>query len=159
MLQAIPKNRLSSDYMIIADTVLLAEVKLSWWRESGEVMIEGQAYRLYRDGLTSPFVLECNGVVVARAVKPSMWTRRLEVEIPGRHLTLDGAGCLRRGCVLQEHGIIIGEMTQTAFFSRNAQIAFPTDLSLATQVFLAWLVLMMWRRDDSATTTTTAIHH
>jgi hypothetical protein len=81
-----------------------------------------------------------------RATKTSAFRRSYEVVAENRRLDLAPTGFARRAYQLRHGDIVIGGMAPDGFFRRSADVAFPGDLHLATRIFLAFLVLVQWRR-------------
>ena len=73
MLSAQPKKWYSWDFTLRdADGQPVADLDLSSWRERGKVALGGAEYRVRREGLRGPFVLEDGVSVRARARRTSL---------------------------------------------------------------------------------------
>jgi hypothetical protein len=151
MLELVPRVAMSQRYSVRRDGVEVAEVALAWFREGGELVIEGVPHELRREGLGSgAFTLTRDAVVIARAHKPSAFHNRFEVEHDGRRYELVKAAWWMRRFELRSDGQTIGSIAPQHPFTRRCEIALPVELGLAVKVFLAALVALMWNRDASA---------
>jgi hypothetical protein len=148
MLELQPKRWFSWDFDVRENDIAIAQISISSWRERGEIFVQDTEYKLYRDGLTGPFVLEADGIVFASALKESAFRSSFVVELADRVLQLRKASILSRSFVLIEDDDEIGHMHAVSAFSRKGRADFPETLPLAVQVFLVWLILIMWRRES-----------
>lgn len=150
MIEAVPRGWFSNSFRLQQPHGTVAEIDVSNWREKAEFDVQGGHYRLYREGFASgAFVLERDGQVVARALKPSAFRSRFEVQLGGR--TLD----LRRAAWSSNFGLFdgerqVGSIRRAGILTRRALIDLPDDWPLAAQVFVFWLVLVIWIRDQAA---------
>ena len=151
MLEARPKGWLSWRFELCAGGRAIVSMDMAWLTEGGSFVWEGVEYGLSREGLWSgDFVLQAGGDTPARAAKPSAFLRRFDVHVGSRHLTLEAASALTRKFHLVENGSVVGAVTPLHPFSRRCTIVFPDDLTLPVQVFLFWLVALIWRRAANA---------
>jgi hypothetical protein len=90
MLQIEPLRWFSWDFTVGRDGRQVAELDISWWRERGELVIDGVTYAVVREGLlSSDFRMTApDGRIVATASKPSILRRRFDVVFGGRTVTL-----------------------------------------------------------------------
>jgi hypothetical protein len=138
-------------YAIARHGVQVADLRLSWLREAGEVVIDGVPYALGSAGLRArSFTLARGDEVVARARKPSALRNRIEVEHGGRSYELVKASLWRSDFAVRSEGQALGSIRRTSPFRRRAVVELPDDLDLPLQVFLAGLALLLWNRDDSS---------
>jgi hypothetical protein len=148
VLEAIPKHWYSWDYTVAHDGVTVADIDVSSWREKGVVTIEDVAYRAYRERLMGgAFLLERDGELLARAVKPSALSRRIMIEHDGVSFTLRPRSALGRSFQLVDSVRIAGILTPRSAFSRRMKIDFWVDLPLPVTVFVIWLTVILWKRD------------
>jgi hypothetical protein len=94
MLRIEPMRWFSWDFTVDRDGRRVAELDISWWRERGELAIDGARYAIARQGLVSgDFRLTApDGRMVATASKPSReagavtpagaWSRRASATLP-----------------------------------------------------------------------------
>jgi hypothetical protein len=150
MLELTPKFG-REHYTISRHGEMITELRLSWFREAGEVTIDGVPHTLGREGLLSrDFTLSRGDEVIARAHKPSMLRDRLEVEHAGRTYELARASMWRSDLHVRADGQTLGSIRRTSAFSRHAVVDLPDDWDLPLQVFLAGLAVLLWNRDDSS---------
>lgn len=156
MLRAEPKGFFSWDFRVYDGGQEIAEISLDWWTESAEVLIAGENCRVYREGLLSgAFNFEVRGVVVARAEKPSAFFRRFLVRSDGREYDLKARSPFTRRFGLYESGRLVGTIEPMGWFTRKAVIALPDDTPSPVQVFMFWLVWIMWRRAARSSSSST----
>lgn len=150
MLEARPISIFSLDFSIEAEGRQIALLDVAFWREAGEVSIEGQPYRLYREGLMSgAFVLESAGKTIIRAIKPSALWSQFELELNGHRYSLKRDSIFGKSfSVLQGgvDGVVVGSVRRAAMFSRRSVINLPPDWPVPIQIFVFWLVLIIWKR-------------
>lgn len=151
MLKAIPKSWLSWDYSIVDGSKQVADIDLAFFREKGKLTVEGEEYTVYRENLASgDFILDSGNGVLARAEKPSALFRRFTIDHQGRQYTLEAASALSRRFVLLDGSTEIGSITPAGLLTRKASVDLPKDLPLPIRIFIAWLTLIMWRRDSES---------
>ena len=121
-------------------------------REAGVLQVGNSVYRLYREGrFRGLFILERNGKVLACAEKPSALARSFNVRYGNKSYILEVESIFRRRFVLRETGGEIGSISPEKACYRNAIIDLPVELSLPVRLFMAWLTLLLWKREaDSA---------
>jgi hypothetical protein len=150
MLEAVPKKTFSNDFILRSTDQNVAELSVSSWRERAEFNIDGVPHRLYRDGLTGPFVLEKAGTVVVRAVKPSAFRCLFQLDLGGVSLTLRKLSMFSRRFGLFSGDQQVGEIRPAGHFTRRAILDLPSDWPVALQLFVFWLALMIWNREAAA---------
>jgi hypothetical protein len=151
MLYAIPRHLFSWDFTVLRDGAVLAEVDQAWFGEWAEVTIGGQAYAVSRESiLQGTFSLRCGDQVLARAQKAGVFSRAFAVDLPDRGLELKALSVWGRRFGLFEDGQQLGSIGPTAWLGRRAEIDLPGDIPLPVQVFLFWLVVVLWRRAASS---------
>jgi hypothetical protein len=152
MLTATPVRWFSWDFVITEGTQTIAAIDVSWWREAGELAVQGRSYRVYRERLMSgAFILASAGSVLARAEKPSAFRRAFIIEHAGRRYTLRARSPFQRAFELLDGSRLVGAISPEGIFTRRARVDLPEDLPLAMRVFILWLAVVLWRRDaDSA---------
>jgi hypothetical protein len=152
MLSARPKNWYSWDYSLQdADGRHLADLGLSSWRDRGTFVLGGAGYRVRRDGLRGPFLLEQDGAVRARAASRGSWLGyEFEIEFEGDHYTLKKRSMWSDVIVLHQGGEELGTIRHTAWYKRDARLEMAERLPLVLQAFAAWLSLLLWKREADA---------
>ena len=129
-----------------------AALTISAWRDRGALTVDGQSFRVVRDGwLGGDFRLESASGVVATATKPSIFRRAFVVRFSGRTLELQTRSLWSRAVVLREAGRDVGGVAPRGAFTRRATATLPESVPLPVQTFLLWLTLLLWKREsDSA---------
>lgn len=151
MLEAVPRRFLSSDFVLRSSDRAIAMLDVSTWRERAEFELEGVSHRVYREGFMSgAFVLERAGVIIARAIKPSAFRSRFELDVNGRAITLRKLSAFSRRFGIFAHDRQVGEIRRAGLFTRRVIIELPSDWSPAIQLFVFWLALVIWNREARA---------
>ncbi len=147
MFRARPSEFFTWDFELFEGEKRVVRMGQSWFREAGYFLWGGREYQLTREGLWSGnFLLQFNGQVLADATKISPFLRCFDVRTEGRTLTLTAASVFTREFQLLVDGTVVGSVAPESFFSRRCTVSFPDDLGVPVQVFLFWLVVLMWRR-------------
>jgi hypothetical protein len=147
MLKARPSEFFTWDYELFDDDRRVTQMYVSWVREDGDFVWEGGEYQLSREGLWSGnFFLRLGDQTLAKATKVSLFQRCFEVRIGEQALTLKALSVFGREFYLIENDAVVGSVSPDGLFSRRCTISFPDGLSVPVQVFLFWLVVLMWRR-------------
>lgn len=150
MLEAKPNGIFSRDFSIEAAGQRIALLDVAFWKEAGEISIEGRPYKLYREGLMhGAFVLESQGQVVARALKPSAFFSHFDLEMGDRRYSLKRNSAFGRAFTILQGDTVVGSVRPAGVFSRRAVVELPVDWPVPVQVFVFWLVLVIWKRDES----------
>jgi hypothetical protein len=115
--------------------------------QGAEIRVEGQTYSAYRESLLAgTFVLQLGERTLARARKASVFVRAFDIDLAGQPIELKAASVWRREFGLFENGEQVGRISPTGWFSWQAVLDLPPDIPLLAQLFLFWLVLVLWRR-------------
>jgi hypothetical protein len=161
LLRAIPQGWFSNDYQIHRDGVQVAFLDPSAWREKAELEIEGRRYHLDREGWVGEFRLldELKHPVIT-ATKPSAFRKRFEVTWGDRRYVLEKATFWTSGFAVREvtpgetssgDGTrTVGSILREGFLTRRAVLDLPEDWPLPVQVFVFWLVVVIWTRERAA---------
>ncbi len=147
MLIAVPKGWFSWDFQLLDMTNHpVAELELSSWRERGSVLVGGASYKLYREGLAGPFVLEApDGAKAGSAVKISVFRQEFSIAHAELNYRLKAISAWRRefGLFLEDRRI--GSIEPESWTNRKAKVDFADDVPLLLQAFAIWLTLLQWR--------------
>jgi hypothetical protein len=147
LIQAKPRHLFSWCFELFADRASPTTLELSWIRGRGSFRWDGRFYRMDREALLlGDFFLMNGDVVVAKADKPSALFRRFDITAAGREMTLVAESPLTRRFRLTENGRTIGTIRPNHAFTRKCTIDLPDDIETPVQVFIFWLVVLMWRR-------------
>jgi hypothetical protein len=151
MLSAQPKKWYSWDFILHdAEGRHVADIDVSSWRERGKVVLGGTEYRVRREGLCGPFVLEDGVSVRARARKTSLLGCTFEIEFEGDHYTLKKRSFWSPVMVLRQGAEELGTIRQAAWYKRDARVELAERLPPVLQAFALWLTLLLWKRDAAA---------
>lgn len=150
MITAVPKGVFSSGYSLDQPHGRVGELEVSGWREKAELATTEGRFRLYRERTFSgAFVMEREGQVVARAVKPSALRAEFRLAIGGREFTLRRRG-LFGPFTLAEGDVAVGTVRRAGVFTRRTYIDLPDDWSTAVRAYVFWLVLVIWTREAAS---------
>ena len=155
VLTLVPKRWWSQRNFIISNgSKDIAGITLSgWrgWREKGVLTVEGvdhHAYRqVYGDGaMSGDFVVERDGVELARAAKPSGFRNAFVLEYERKRYPLRRKIWTRR-LVLLDGDQVLGTIAPQGLWSRRLTVTLPDNWPLPVKVFVAWLALILRTRD------------
>lgn len=151
MLEAVPTSLFARNFRLYQDSALVGEIDNALWRERATLELEEGTYDLFRErSWTGAFLLERNGSVIARAVKPSMFSSRFDVDTADRHIELRRLSMFNRRFGVFEGGKQTGTIYSATLFNRRVNIDLPADWPASTRAFLYWLIYLMWRRENGA---------
>lgn len=153
MLEAVPKGIFSRRITVFAGEREVGTVEMPWVGERGVVRHEGTTYRLSRErAFSGDFFVERDGQRLAFATKPHAFRRELDVRWENKHFVLRAARPFFREFVLEEDGRIVGRVAPKRAFINNCTADLPEAFPVPVQLFLLWLVLLMWKRSSPAAT-------
>ena len=143
-----PRAFYSWDFDVLSGDRQIAFLDRHWIRERATFSLEGATYAIRRTSvLRSSFVFEKDGRVIAQATKPSRLRREFEIQAGPERWILRAVSMFRREFELVRGGLRIGTMKPDSAFRRAATADFPDLVPLPLQVFVACLVLVLWKRD------------
>lgn len=147
MLTASPRSIFSWSFTIYRDGAPIADVDQGWFRERGAFLLGGHTFEVLRTSmLQGEFALQSDGLRLAWAEKVSVFLRSFEVRCGDRTYSLRAVHPFTRRFGLYEDDRSIGSIRPLHMFTRKAHIDLPDDVDLPVQVFMFWLVLVLWRR-------------
>jgi len=147
MLRIVPKSLFNWTFKIFQGGQPIAVIDRSMVREAGELILEEAYYKLYREGLINGrYLLERDDAIVAWAEKPSAFRNVFEVNYGEQRYVLKKKSAFLRLFLLELEGRTVGTMRPVRAFTRTAEADFPDHLPVAVQVFMVWLVLILWKR-------------
>jgi hypothetical protein len=154
MLKATPQGWFSYDFTVYDRTGNpVAEVDMANWRESAEIGVGQKRYRAHREGWRSKeFILEDeDSAVVAVAQKPSAWRGTLVFEHAGNRYELKKESAFKSAFVIVREGVgQVGSARRKGVLKPEYFLDIPEDLPLEVRVFVAWLCVLLWKREDEA---------
>jgi hypothetical protein len=151
MLTARPRSWFSWDFEVFDGDTFVALLDLSWLRERGEMILHERRFEIGREGILSgDFKLWDDGDTVASATKPSVLFRCFVVRFDGHEYTLRARSPLTRRFVLLSGERVVGSIAPDHPFTRRMSIDLPDEIPLEVQVFITWLVVILWRRQHNS---------
>ncbi|HYC77367.1 MAG TPA: hypothetical protein VEI02_07045 [Planctomycetota bacterium] len=129
----------------------VAVVKPAWFSERAEATADGAPLRFEREGWRGRFVARGPTGEIASATKRSAWTRDFDVHVGKRVFELRPAGAFSRAFrLLDERGADAGGVRPRGWFGIRSEVTAPPELPPAARAFIAWLAMLMWRRQAAS---------
>jgi hypothetical protein len=139
-------------YPVTRNGAAAGAIKFGATYQSADITLGAMRFVAAAEGmLGGKFHLTCNGLRVATAERSGL-RRGLVVQAGSRNLMLKPASAFGRGFTVVENDVPIGSITPASWASRKCRAELPDDLALEMQVFLIWLVLLIWWRVAFAVT-------
>ena len=146
-IEAEPKHMFSWGFVLSVNSQYLTTIDMAWLKEGGEFYWNTEVYKFNREGFMSgDFLLTKNNETIARATKPNPFTRRFVLHLENRELILAANSPFTRCFTLTENDMETGSIRPNHPLTRRTTIVFPENLNVPVQVFIFWLVVLMWRR-------------
>jgi hypothetical protein len=150
MLEVHAKNMFSSHYSVLESGQEITSVNIRWIREAGEFVLGGKNYMVgRRSRMSGAFFVEWEGKTLASAIKPSWLFQRFTISVGEDKYQLRSRSIFTRAFDLIHNGRTIGSLEAQSWFKRSVRVDLPQELPLPVQVFITWLVLVMWRRQQA----------
>ena len=150
MLRAVPKNWFSWKFEIFDGEVCVANLDLAWFREEVEFAIQGRTFEIGREGvMSSVFLLREDGRTIASATKTNSFKETFDVVFDQTGYILQRNMRGYRKFELADGSQVVGSIHPVHCIGRKAIVELPEYLPLEVQVFIAWLVIMLWKRGSS----------
>ncbi len=135
--------------------VPVAKMDMSNWREKGILTIGNTTYEVFRERMRSNrFDLVSNGAQLAHAEKQRILSRTFNIEHAGRTFTMRKQSIFLSRFVLRENDRVIGTVKPKGLFKRSAVTELPDELPLPLVLFVAWIALILWKRQTEASAAT-----
>jgi len=151
MLTLIPAGWFSWSYRVLRDGADLTRIARPWFREQGSFVLEGVRYEVRRTGwLCGIFALERDGVLLAEATKPSVFRRAFEISVRDDRLDLRAASPFGRTFGLWRGSEPLGTVRPVSVWGRTATADFAAGVAPEVQLFVVFLVLVLWKRAADA---------
>lgn len=151
MLTARPQRIFSSRFELHDDDGTVGDLKMSNLRESAKAVVNGRQLTFYRDGfLRGPYLLEADGKLIAKAMKPSFLRANFEISFGNARCELKKKGLFRSAFEVLAEGRVVGKVERKSVWKRSAQIDLPPEWPDALSTFILWLGLVMWKREAAA---------
>ncbi|MBF2009480.1 MAG: hypothetical protein IGS49_29670 [Chlorogloeopsis fritschii C42_A2020_084] len=156
MLRTVPRNWFTWNCEVIKNDISIAGIQFAAWTNTGELIVEGDCYRVYRESAFSGnFFLEKDGNRLIKAVKPSPF-RVFRVYYAGREYELKAESSWKRIFLLLSQGETIGVIRPEHAWTRRALVDLPENFPLVIRLFMVWLVLLSWKQEWNATSAVSA---
>lgn len=150
-LTLIPKSWVSWDYRVLWEDREIAQLDRSWIRERASFTLDGEQYEARRTSLVrGTFVLERAGRVEAEAVKPSLFRRAFDIRVGAVPYRLETVSAFRREFRVLRVGVQAGRVRPASLFRRTLVAELQATIPLPVQLFLTFLVLVLWKRQQEA---------
>ena len=150
-IQAKPKSIFSWSFDLFVDHELLTTMDMRWFKEGGLFHWNDCEYRLGRENLWSgDFFLNKDERQIAKATKTSPFARKFILKLTAGELVLSAVHPLTRVFHLTDGNNVIGIIKPDHILTRQCTIQLPDTLCVPEQVFIFWLVVLMWRRSTNS---------
>jgi hypothetical protein len=152
MLTLVPKSWISWDFHVREAGREIAFIDRDWFRERASFTLDGETYHVRRTSVVSgTFSFEYRDVVLAEATKTSALRRAFEVVTKGgERYGLRAESVFGRTFELTRGGVRVGEVRPVSIFGRTATVRFPDSVPRPLQLFMVFLVLVLWKRTSDA---------
>jgi len=141
------------DYELRQGGHAVAEIRVGYWRERGEVVVGGVPYRVRPlDWWGRRFIVAPGDHPVARAEREGLVPFAYLIEHQGQHWLVRSQGLFRRGVTVyagMSADRAVGEIRPVGWFHRRATALLPPDMPPLAQAFAAWLAVLNWKRRAS----------
>ena len=122
-MEAKPLGLFSRDFALYVQGQESATLQVSAWRDAARIRIDETDYVFERERLLSgAFLLKRGGEIAARAVKPSFFGSRFELEYGGERYRVEKLSAWKRTFVIRKEGRRLGEIRPAGLFTRRAYI-------------------------------------
>lgn len=147
MLALRPIQPFSWDCELRDGETVVATLEIPYWGERGTLKAGDKTWQLGReDWFHGRYFLRGPGRTLATAEKPSAFLRSFRVRLGERSYDWEARSPFFRAFDLLESGKVVGSLKPEAPITRDAVVALPEELPIEERAFLAWLALLMWRR-------------
>ena len=143
--QIVPRGFFRRRYDVLAEGAPVATLSTSESRS--EFALEGRSYEIRREPGWGDFVLWSGDEEVARATKHSALKSTFTVRIGEEEYQLLSPG-LGSSFELRHGEATVGNVRARGFFATRGDVSLPDDLTPAQQLFVLWLVGIMWARAE-----------
>lgn len=144
-LDATPTTSLAVSYDVREGGQLAGRLRFRQRREIGRLAVGGRRYTV-REALEGEgYELVVRGRVLARAEKPSEFSRAFEIDYGGDRWELR-ARPMRRAFKILHRGRRVAEVEPADWYKRHARLTAPDGIEEELSYFFMVLVLLWWRR-------------
>jgi hypothetical protein len=85
-----------------------------------------------------------------RATKRGLFSQSFDINYDEHAFILKSKSIFTRAFELWKDDTVVGTILPQSAFSRKIDADLPADLPLAVQVFILWLVILLWKRAASS---------
>ena len=151
ILEAEPSGWVSRNAVIRWGGTEITTLKITPWKSRGSFTLDGEDFAIEPQGF---WLINANlkkgNTVIARARKPSLWRRAFKITSAGASMTLESLSWRGREYVLLMGEQEVGRVTREGMTGRKIRMAFPDEVPLVLQIFLAYLVICQAKRESDA---------
>ena len=145
MLELRKRSLFSNEYIAEENGVVVAELSQSFWRNRGEIRVEGVRMRLKKRGiLRDTFTLLDDDVPLVSVEQSNVIGSKLVFNCEGRNFEICRKAWYSSTLLVKCEGEVVGSVRSRGMFSSGAIAELPTDLSIAIRVFIAWIAMVRW---------------
>jgi hypothetical protein len=146
-LEIVPVHWTKWDFNVSSAGRELTRLSLIRFRDRGRFTLNGAEYEVYTQGfLRRSYRMERNGVVVGRAETKGVFRTVFLVHASERLLTVTAKGALGQSYRVEHNRTGLGEIQRVSVLTRDMVATLDDRVDLPTQIFLAFLVQVQWRR-------------
>lgn len=146
-----PRRWFSWDFRVLAGDEDIALIDGHWLRERASFTLGDETFEVRRTSvMRGTFVLERSGEPLAEATKGSALRRAFDVRVGAERYELRAVSIFRREFRLFRGGIPVGVIRPVSAFRREAIAQLPDRMPLPVQLFLLFLVRVLWKRASDA---------
>ncbi len=147
-----PRGFFKRRYDVVAGGSLLATLRTPESRSEFE--LDGTAYGIQREPGWGDFVLSSSDGELGRATKHSALTSTFTVRFDEAEYTLVSPG-LKSSFELRKGDAAVGSIRAAGFWAIRGEVDLPDELSAPRQLFVLWLVAIMWVRAEETAAVST----
>lgn len=151
-LKLVPQNPFSWSFDVTQNNASIAQVLHTFsLNEKATLNLPGATCQAYREHfMGGDYILEEHGQPLARARKLSAFSSAFQLTCPGHSYALKKESLFCRTFVLMEDDRQVGIIKPEGVFTRKADVSLPDEMPRPVQIFVLWLVLVLWKRDSEA---------
>ncbi|ANM31490.1 hypothetical protein ABI59_20850 [Acidobacteria bacterium Mor1] len=150
--QMIPRGFFKRRYDVVAGGSPLATLRTHESRS--EFVLGGTTYGIQREPGWGDFVISSDEGEIGRATKHSALTSTFTVTFDDTEYTLVSPG-LKSSFELRTGEATVGAVRAGGFWAIRGEVDLPDELSTARQLFVLWLVAIMWVRAEETAAVST----
>ncbi len=150
-IEVIPKGMFSNDFVFQKNGEEIGWIDLKAMREAATLYLGDEVYEMGREGMMSgAFFLAQGEKVMLKADKPSAFKSEFVFLLGDPPVVLRKPSMMRSDYELVHNETLIGRVTRDGLFTRKATLEVPAEWPLPLQLFIFWLVQLMWSRESAA---------